>query len=217
MIPARFVVEYPLRCLELLQALEPTARKRKLLASFSLLAASGIFTIPYSRLKEHSHPLGEPPRCRSLYDALRIINKQKFLGAEFWRETQPGPWRFSRIVSRPNSTINWRDERGLHPMRADAQNMIGTCKVREVLWVIRNALAHGNIVYLDESGNESWGAEVRYLAFLTRHEELRAPPPKSYDLVTATEESFLDFVKSWANWLGRFPPDDRLIFREAAD
>jgi hypothetical protein len=30
MIPARFVVEYPKRCLDLLEALEPFARRREL-------------------------------------------------------------------------------------------------------------------------------------------------------------------------------------------
>lgn len=39
MIPARFVVEYPQRGLDLIEALEPTARQRELVGSFSLLVA----------------------------------------------------------------------------------------------------------------------------------------------------------------------------------
>ena len=64
MIPARFDVEYPERCRQLLEALEPIARKDKLLGSFSLLVAAAMFTIPYERLKAR-HPLArqdrEPP------------------------------------------------------------------------------------------------------------------------------------------------------------
>jgi hypothetical protein len=217
MIPARFVVEYPQRGLQLLEALEPTARERQLLGSFSLLAASAIFTIPYMRLSESDHPLREPQRYRQLYDALRRVNKQKFVEAEFWRDVQPKSWRFSRIVSRPDFSSDWRDERDVHPMSDDAQNTVDKCQGREVLRIIRNALAHGNVVYLDEAGFETSGAKLQHLAFLTRHEKPKDPPPKTYDLVTATEEGFLAFVKCWATWLGTFPADDRLIFREAAD
>jgi len=42
-IPARFVVEYPERCLDLIDALEPTARQRELVGSFSLfVCGSGL-------------------------------------------------------------------------------------------------------------------------------------------------------------------------------
>ena len=37
MIPQRFVIEYPQRCRDLLNELEPTARERRLVGSFSLL------------------------------------------------------------------------------------------------------------------------------------------------------------------------------------
>ena len=47
MVPARFVTEYPQRCLELIDALEETARRRELVGSFSLLAAAAVFVIPY--------------------------------------------------------------------------------------------------------------------------------------------------------------------------
>ena len=59
MIPARFVVEYPQRCLDLIEALEPTARQRELVGSFSLLVAAAVFVIPYERMGSQKHPLNK--------------------------------------------------------------------------------------------------------------------------------------------------------------
>ena len=70
---------------------------------------------------------------------------------------------------------------------------------------------------LGDDGNETWNTEVQYLAFLTRHEEFKAPPPKTYDLITTMEEDFLGFVKCWAQWLAGLPADDRLMFLDAAE
>jgi hypothetical protein len=50
MIPQRFVTEYPERCGQLLQMLEPQAREHDLLGSFALLVASAAFTIPFARI-----------------------------------------------------------------------------------------------------------------------------------------------------------------------
>jgi len=89
--------------------------------------------------------------------------------------------------------------------------------VSDVLRVLRNALAHGNVVYLDEKGLEVKGAKVQYLAFLSRYEETPEDREKSetYRLVATTEEQFLSFVKQWAKWLTTLPADDKLV--EAAE
>lgn len=213
MIPARFVVEYPERCRELLEVLEPIARQRELLGSFSLLVAAAMFTIPYERLKA-KHPLAREDREQPFYEALRRVEGQKFLKAEFWTAPTADEWRFSRIMTRPGSTYGWKDEDGVHPMRPDARNTIAKRTANDVLRVIRNALAHGNIIYLDENGQEQHGARLRYLAFLSRYEETdgQRAASETYRLVTSTEDGFVVFVKAWASWLESLPPDDRLLF-----
>jgi hypothetical protein len=211
MIPQRFVVEYPQRCLKLLEVMEPFARDKQLVGSFSLLVASALFTIPYERLKA-KHPLSG--RTSGLDAALRSIEGERFLMADFWDGTQTHDWRFSRIVNSPEITLDWRDEKGIHPMNMDADNTIAERKTNVVLRVIRNALAHGNVIYLDENGFETVGATVQYLAFLSRYEETREQRKGSetYRLVATTEEDFLSFVKCWAHWLSGFAPDERLVF-----
>jgi hypothetical protein len=37
--------------------------------------------------------------------------------------------------------------------------------------IVAHALTHGNVVYSDENGHESPGSRLRYLAFLSEHDD----------------------------------------------
>lgn len=212
MIPARFVVEYPERCLELIEALEPTARQRELVGSFSLLVAAAVFVIPYERMGS-KHPLHKETRDVDLFRALKSLEKVNFITAPFWNGNPPSDaWRFSRIMANANDTARWVDEEQRHPMKDSAKNSLQRRKADEVLRVFRNALAHGNIVYLNESGFEQHGTKLQFLGFLSRYEESKEAKAASetYRLVTTTEDEFLRFVKLWAKWVSKFKGDDQL-------
>jgi len=216
MIPARFVVEYPQRCMDLIEALEPTARQRELVGSFSLLVAAAVFVIPYERMRSQKHPLHKAARDVDLFRALKSLRKKPFIAAPFWNGEPPNAWRFSRIMTNANNTAGWVDEEGHHPMTAHATNSVQDRKADDVLRVIRNALAHGNIVYLNERGFEERDTKLNFLGFLSRYEEKEEQKAKAetYRLVTTTEDEFLRFVKLWAKWISQFQ-DDKLL-REAA-
>ncbi len=211
-IPTRFVVEYPQRCLDLIRALEPTARRRDLVGSFSLLVAAAVFVIPYERMGSKS-PLHDPDRDIDLFTGLKSLEKVPFIEAPFWAGKPPDAWRFSRIMANANDAAGWMDEGGHHPMEARAKNSLPGRKAGEVLRVIRNALAHGNVVYLNEKGFEQRGTKLQFLGFLSRYEETeeQKAQAQTYRLVTATEDEFLRFVKLWAKWVSQFRDDDRLF------
>jgi hypothetical protein len=230
MIPARFVVEYPQRCLDLIEVLEPTARQRELVGSFSLLAAAAVFVIPYERMGNDKNPLHHKARDVDLFRALKALEKKPFIKAPFWNEHPPNnAWRFSRIMNNPNKTEMWKDEEGRHPMITEAKNSLQSRKASEVLRVIRNALAHGNIVYLNEKGFEQHDTKLQFLGFLGRCEakeqcrceakeqqkesetyHLVTTTEETYHLVTTTEDEFLRFVKLWTKWVSKFRDDNRL-------
>lgn len=208
MVPERFAVEYPLRCLQLLNLLEPQARQAKLVGSFSLLVGAAAFVVPFERLKPR-HPLKLAESEGGLSASLARFDSKKselFLTAAAWGGVQLGEWRFSRIMTFPEDTSRWQDEDGSHPMAKSAKNSIGRRRVGEVLRVLRNALAHGNVVYLDESGFETRGKPVQFLGFLSRYEESAEARAVSetYRLVVTTEENFLRFLKVWVTWLSEF-------------
>jgi hypothetical protein len=212
MIPRRFVVEYPERCLRLLEMLEPQARKEELIGSFSLLVASAAFLIPYERMKS-AHPMRKEGDD-DLTKALRSLDrKHKFLSAPFWPSADHGAWRFSRIMKNANDTRNWRDQKGFHPMAEKAENSIAERMAGEVLRVIRNALAHGNVVYLNADGHEEEDTKVEYLGFLSRYEESgdEKKIAETYRLVATTEDAFLEFVKAWAMWISKFDRNFNLV------
>lgn len=212
MVPARFVTEYPQRCLELIELLEKAARQRELVGSFSLLAAAAVFVIPYERMKSKKHPLHKAARDTDLFTALKSLERQQFIRAEFWDENPPKDWRFSRVMAHPNDSTQWRDDEGHHPMSPAAKNSLPDRKAVDVLRVVRNALAHGNIVYLNEKGFEQRDTRLQFLGFLSRYEEDEEQRKKAetYRLVTATEDEFLRFVKLWAKWVSRFRDDNRI-------
>ena len=216
MIPVRFAVEYPERCLRLLNQLEPSARQHELVGSLSILIASSAILIPYERMRSR-HPMHHKGRDTDLSKALKSLEKREFFcKAQFWNDSSPGDWRFSRIMTDPYDTYGWRDEAGKHPLALDAKNTIDERKAGDVLRVVRNAIAHGNIVYLNDNGIEQAGTKVEFLAFLSRYEENEDSRtfPETYRVVVTTEENFLRFVKQWTTWIATFR-DDVGMFRAA--
>lgn len=208
MIPKRFATEYPKRCLQLLDAFESIAQDRDLFGTFSVMLASSILLVPWERASNR-HPLKQE-HGGGLQTALKSLEKQKWLKADFWAGKNPGEWRFSRIMGDPNNVYEWKDEGG-NPSFSTEANTIDKRSAGEVFRVLRNALAHGNIVYLDEGGWETEGARVQHIAFLSRYEESEAQRAagETYRLVTGRETDFLPFVRAWALWVVAHHQQDR--------
>jgi hypothetical protein len=205
MIPERFVTEYPERCGQLLDMLERPARKADLLGSFALLVASAAFTIPFGRIAEKAHPLGRPEE--GLFNAIESLKKESFLSARFWAGTKPAFFRYAKIETDAENSAGWQNARGKHPLKSTQVKDANT-----VLRTIRHALAHGNIVYLDQDGYDTVGSRLAFLAFLSKHES-----GKGYRVAIFDEETFLAFLKAWIGWLQTFPPERQLAFGEAAE
>jgi|GEM_PF-1119714 len=209
-VPSRFAVEYPHRALELIRLMEPTARKRDLVGSFGLLAASALLVIPYERMQSR-HFLHRRETEWDLAGGLRSLEKTSFLRAPFWRGEHPGLWRQSRIMTEVQNVDRWIDEDGQHPLSDLAVNLIAdhTRPASGVLRVLRNALAHGNIIYLDSDFRENAGRRMTHMAFLSRYEESKEQMSASvtYRLVVTSEDEFLRFVQLWAAWIARFADD----------
>jgi hypothetical protein len=206
MIPDRFVTEYPARCLQLLAAVEPKANELDLVGTFAILLATSMLTVPFERLRIH-HPLFEDPG--GLAGALAGMLKRPWCEAAVCAGASPAEWRFSRIMGDPNEVGGWRDEADRPSISLEA-NTIAKRTSMDVVRVLRNALAHGNIVYLNEDGREIAGARVAFLGFLSRYEENEEQRGRAetYRLVAVREAHFLQFIKDWAGWIAQFNPDD---------
>jgi hypothetical protein len=204
MIPLRFITEFPERCELLISMLENFAREKRLLGTFSLLAAAGAFTIPFSRVAEGDHPLGnkEP----EIEKAIKGLKKVNFLEAPFWPKKSDIFFRYAKVVTDPEIVSNWADELDQHPFFSKEKK-----DARTVLRTIRNALAHGNVAYLDKNGREIPESRVEYLGFISRHDD-----EVSHRVVIFSEESFIQFLKVWLAWLQTFPQPIGFKFDDAA-
>jgi hypothetical protein len=102
----------------------------------------------------------------------------------------------------------WVDEKSCPSLGAEA-NTIKQRKAEEVIRVLRNALAHGNVIYLDKDNREIAGNRMVYMAFLSRYEEHTQAHQSTttYRVVVTSADEFLRFVKAWANWVNSFPLD----------
>lgn len=208
-IPTRFSTEYPARCLELIGILEAYARDRRLVGSFSLLAAASVLTVPFERARDE-HFLHHN-KDNALTEAIHSLRKTSFADAPFWSGAGPADWYQGHIVANCNEPDRWTDRDGKWPFDPIATNVIGKKSASEVLRAIRNALAHGNIVYLNKDGREQEGTQLHFLALLSRYEETpeQKEASETYRLIVTTEDEFLRFVKCWARWIADLAREDR--------
>ncbi|UCI05684.1 hypothetical protein [Mesorhizobium sp. B1-1-8] len=194
---------------QLINAVEGFARDHRLVGSFSLLAAAAVLTIPFERAQARHFLHRE--RDNQMTAAIDQLSKVKFTQAPFWLREGPGDWRQSHIVKNANSVEHWVARDGRHPLAKGAEDFLARKRTHEVLRTIRNALAHGNIVYLNKDGEEREGDIVHYLAFLSRYEEgaEAQAQAETYRVIVTTEDEFLRFIKLWANWISGPAIEDR--------
>jgi len=75
--------------------------------------------------------------------------------------------------------------------------------------VLRNALAHGGIAYLNENGRSTYNEPVKMFAFasgkyINKH-ELAA-----VNLLRISEADYFDFLRNWVAWLQKTGIQDAL-------
>ena len=221
MIPGSgtFAYEYPKRCLSLLHAFKADVEERELLGSFGLMMAGALLVIPWERTKGDHVLEGDDNDINS---AIRKIKGQKFLEADFWQTNNHSSWKKTKIKGEANNPNRWRGPNGLHPFNQRTKNEMPDAKVDRVIRIMRNAIAHGSVVYLDERGKETPGEKVAYLAFVAlganmEYEALRAAQKSSdytginFDLVMVSELDFITFLEEWATWLSQIPLSNKVI------
>jgi hypothetical protein len=246
LIPQRFIYEYADRVLAMMAAFEPLARRGVALSdgsysgdlrtSFPLIMASSLLVIPLERLKGE-HFLREAERERRIYDPMAAALKKRFMEAPF-RGT--GAWYALILDGSVDQPTSWNVRGGRPILDESHRTRADHAKTSDHVFVIRNALAHGNIVYLDEQGHYAPTHEAFHLAFISRRDvepgrcrdlrgvsaclsritdqiEGRETPkkPPSYNVVVTSDETFLSFLKAWAEWLLSLGRDERLVVAAA--
>ncbi|PVY89438.1 hypothetical protein C8C95_0241 [Acidovorax sp. 99] len=209
MTPERFCTEVPQRMRRLLDAMYPVAQEQDLTTSFALMVAMPLLMIPLERTAtyrgEPTNAISEVDTAQPFVRALRQLKRGLFWETFLREPDLLRRWRFTEITRRIDHPSQWSDSLDRHPMRPGARNDIRAQTVENVLMTLRHALAHGNVVYLNEEGDEAPGRRVTHMAFVADGRGTDA-----YRVIIVEEAAFVEFLKVWADWLAGYNIDSSL-------
>jgi hypothetical protein len=226
--PTNYSLELPTRCLLLLDRLWPHAEaifpsNRRglgpLTSTFLISMSMPIINLPIERIErrdggEANHYASDRPIDPSAAAAIvDILRRGRFGDAPFFA---PGVWRFVswRTAPFPNISLGLPESiaRELDSERAAAN----AANMPAAQWcsILRNALAHGGIVYLNEQGRSSYGEPVKVYAFVSgKYDEESKQTPKpliAVNFLRISEPGYRHFLRLWVKWL-----QDSGVAREA--
>ncbi|APE44552.1 hypothetical protein BOO69_14880 [Sulfitobacter alexandrii] len=143
-----------------------------------------------------------------------VIRRGQLRAAPFYRD---GSWRFLAVREGPFPNI----ARGMPDSISDDLSGEAAVKAAENMpalqWIsiIRNAMAHGGIAYLDEHGRSSYGRPIKMYAFVSgkygkpkcQHAEADCRyglgALERLNVLRISETDFRDFLREWVAWLVR--------------
>lgn len=189
-----------------------------------------IINIPLERIESHigkaeGHAYADDRHLSpDAEDAIqKVIRKGKLCDAPFYEDDA---WQFLRVG--PDQTHNIAN--GLHPKIAEALASDEAAKdAREMAalqWarLLRNAMAHGGIAYLDENGQSSFGSPVKMFAFVSgkygkpkcQHAEgecrFGVGALEGLRILRISEDAYIKFLFRWVAWLA----DNKIAQKTAA-
>ena len=151
-----YVKDFPSRCGEILAGFESSALELGRDVTLLLSISTTALIFPHDRLKcprPYRHPSGDRdrhPRAARQYEQLL---DNSFLSSPLWGKPGASTWRKGKVQN-----VGWGGPDSWPELRA-AEEMKPEARVSEVLRILRNALAHGNVF--------TEGMQIRNIVFLT--------------------------------------------------
>lgn len=199
--------DFPARVEELWQRLEhanKTANSDLSVTAMLMVAMAG-FASPWEFLKHdnagafgnrEAHPAFEGitrEQYKFALDRVKTAISQPFPDSQLFGANAAEHWRFGYVdelsKARGHAEELWRRKPGKH----DSHIIKLPGKARDVLKVLRNALAHGNVCAFVGRQNA-----VDRLVFFSEHRDQRdTSKVVGWDVVTAKVEGFHDFLTGW--------------------
>jgi hypothetical protein len=173
-----FIVDFPTRCLELLQYFEPQAKARDREVTLLLMAASSAFIIPYERLNK-LHPTRDFIEFKTISESINNILGTPFKNSNF-SPIRPNNWKFGTFHEFGNGPDSWQ-------ITEPAEEK----PLSYILGIIRNSLAHGNLY---TSGNP-----ISFLIFFCENRKYIEDKPifDGYKCLKVPVHGFREFLLWW--------------------
>lgn len=210
--PAHYSLEIVTRCRALIEHLLPAVREGfpgdarfggPLTTTFLLSMATPMVALPVERLFKPTQPGDVVADDRPLHDALskevaRVFDDKTTFGAAPFN---PGlDWRLMREAP-IFDLARWGNEGALAALDTEASAKAARdASARFMMVHLRNALAHGGIIYLDSQGRQS-DARADMLGFISARTDWKTKKIIGFRVSRASEADFLIFLRSWADWI----------------
>jgi hypothetical protein len=215
-IPQHYSRELPERCLTLIEELWPVVETVRvpsqqhlgpLTTTFLLAMATPIITLPVERVERHFGKATEAYIDDRLLDELmtdevrRVFKLGRFADAPFFGG---GHWRFTSVPYNGENLAQHLPEHIAERLACDdALKAASRLQVAEWASALRNALAHGGVIYVDAHGRQTHGQPAKGFVFVSAKYpggDTRQPPER-LKLLRISESSFRTFLRHWVEWL----------------
>lgn len=208
--PTHFSLEVPKRAHQLLRDLyeqltDSDGTRLPLKATFLLSVSMPIVILPIERILKYKEKRAEGhmndavlnPRLADAVD--RAIDlKGKVHEAKFFT----GPWQYATLergTGFPNLAVAGLPDAVAGQLDApEAIERAKSLSAHRFCGILRNALAHGGVLYLDEHGHSCTGAPVRRFAFVSTD---RPNNPTKLHFLRIKMADYRAFLQCWVDWL----------------
>lgn len=226
-IPYSYSSELPARCLKLIDVLWTEVNKVSngdglgpLTSTFLLSMAMPMIVLPIERIAlkpgnkssyidDSEFDLELSKKFRDAYKLGRLADAP-FIEKDVWRFA-----KWEKVEDPLNLAKDFPQELGEHLESVQAVKDGNGMQLSEWAACLRNALAHGGVAYLDETGRHEKGKSAKMFAFFSGIYEKNGSNKDKLlriNVLRITEESFRDFLGLWVGWL----LEKNLIVRLAA-
>lgn len=178
-----FIQDFPTRCGELLATYKHRATFQGREVTLMLSIASAGFMIPFERMRA-KHPFGDKDRYIDLSNEFQALYKQKFISSDLCSGSA-GRWWYGKLVSHKGMPDDW-------PEMQNMQLADNKTKTIDILFHLRNALAHGNIF--------TTGKKIQKIIFLSKKSDSDDAP---FYYLAVSPDDFCIFITNWFTFITR--------------
>lgn len=225
--PQHYGIELPQRCLTLLEGLwgrasqtytDHTRHLGPLTSTFLISMSMPIINIPTERIEKYlglrdaeGYVDDRHLNPDATEEFMNVLRRRSLGQAPFFRQ---GAWRFYRCEGKPiNLARGLPEDIAVELEKKEAGERAAAMPASQWLGVLRNALAHGGIIYLDERGRSSRDTPVRMFGFVNgRFRDGPCPHEKSQtcraervasglNILRIAEDDYRDFLQRWVGWM----------------
>ena len=210
--PAHYSLDIVMRCRSLLVHLMPHVQKGlpddkqfggSLSTTFLLAMATPMIALPVERIFKPDTGkdvvADDRPLNTDLLDEVNRVfdGKTKFKECPFFIQTD---WRLVRDV-KPFNIAEWGNHEVFEKLANDAGKKAAAEETARFMMIhLRNAIAHGGIVYLDKNGrlNEKTAA---MLGFISAKINRKTQKLDGLHISRVSEPDFSRFLLAWSDWI----------------